>query len=774
MNNWVLLVLGLIIGWLLYQLADYFFWRNRRVCTDKEIELQKSVDRLQGQTVALNQQVDTLNLQASKVPDLEASIQARDARIHALIGDVDARDAKLTTLESSIKTKDAKIGRFSSQIAHLESTHTSLNEQVKDRDAKLAGFTGRLGGLESDLSARDKQLSDLQAKLRTRNTQVSDFNIQLKGRDAQITDLRAQLSQRDSEAARLRKQLGSVDSELKGWGFGALAAGGMMALRDRFRGLNADLEEKEAAIGDLQLSAEGGNIQLNALSADLEARNREIDNLKADLEARGADIVGLNARIAELEGIATERDGQYSAEINGLRADLNARNGRIDSLQANLNARDGQIDGLQADLDVRNGQIDTLQTDLNARNAQIDGLRVDLDARNGRIDGLQADLNARDAQINGFHADLDARDAQIKGLRGQLADVDTELSGLNMEAGAAGAGLGLAGLVAWLRSRTSTLESNVTERDNQILALSTQAETTAADAANYSRRAADLEAQLAERDATILALQAAAVEPDDLTDVWGIGPKIAGALNAGGITTFAQLAALEDDEITEMLDASGVNYRLAGPNVRATWQEQAELLAAGDLDELKLRQAQFKRTGGGGLGKVWGIGSKVSGLLSEAGVTDYAQLATSATSDIDDALSAAESYYPNMSKSEIHQSWVEQASMAANGQWSLLKGYKNRFRRGRRREDLKRIWGIGPQVEKALNAKGIDTFIELAEASIEEIDTILSESGSHFNMATDTLFVNWRRQARLAAIGDWEDFQKLHDQLTWESVQDND
>ena len=200
----------------------------------------------------------------------------------------------------------------------------------------------------------------------------------------------------------------------------------------------------------------------------------------------------------------------------------------------------------------------------------------------------------------------------------------------------------------------------------------------------------------------------------------------------------------------------------------------AELLEAGDTEELKLRQAQFKRSGGGGLGKVWGIGSKVTGLLTAAGVSNYAELATSATSDIDDALNAAKGYYPNMSKSEIHQSWVEQASMAANGQWGLLKGYKARFRRGRNRDDLKRIWGIGPKIEKTLNDHGIDTFVELAEASLEQIDTILGQSGSRFNMATDKLHVNWRRQARLAAIGDWDDFQKLYDELTWESVQDDD
>lgn len=88
-------------------------------------------------------------------------------------------------------------------------------------------------------------------------------------------------------------------------------------------------------------------------------------------------------------------------------------------------------------------------------------------------------------------------------------------------------------------------------------------------------------------------------------------------------------------------------------------------------------------------------------------------------------------------------------------------------------DDLKRIWGIGPKIEQILNERGIDTFAELAEASLEQINAILSQSGSHFNMSTDKLHVNWRRQARLAARGDWDGFQKLYDELSWKKIRDD-
>lgn len=66
---------------------------------------------------------------------------------------------------------------------------------------------------------------------------------------------------------------------------------------------------------------------------------------------------------------------------------------------------------------------------------------------------------------------------------------------------------------------------------------------------------------------------------DDLTRIKGLGPKIAAALNAQGVTTFAQIAAWTDADI-ERVDA--LLGRFAGRIGRDSWVEQARLLAAED------------------------------------------------------------------------------------------------------------------------------------------------------------------------------------------------
>jgi large subunit ribosomal protein L17 len=80
--------------------------------------------------------------------------------------------------------------------------------------------------------------------------------------------------------------------------------------------------------------------------------------------------------------------------------------------------------------------------------------------------------------------------------------------------------------------------------------------------------------------------------PDDLQRIEGIGPKIAGVLQAAGITTFAQLADVEVSRVQQILqDADPRLFRLANPG---SWPEQAALAAAGQWEALEALQRELK------------------------------------------------------------------------------------------------------------------------------------------------------------------------------------
>lgn len=67
--------------------------------------------------------------------------------------------------------------------------------------------------------------------------------------------------------------------------------------------------------------------------------------------------------------------------------------------------------------------------------------------------------------------------------------------------------------------------------------------------------------------------------PDDLTGIGGVGPKVADVLVSAGITTYAQLAATSEEQLREILTAAGPRYRAMDP---ASWPEQARRLLSPD------------------------------------------------------------------------------------------------------------------------------------------------------------------------------------------------
>lgn len=93
------------------------------------------------------------------------------------------------------------------------------------------------------------------------------------------------------------------------------------------------------------------------------------------------------------------------------------------------------------------------------------------------------------------------------------------------------------------------------------------------------------------RDLPAPAAEAALPEPDDLTRIEGIGPKISSVLQEAGIATYAQLAETEVSRLTEILESSGSNFRLAVPD---TWPEQASLAANEAWDRLEKLQDELE------------------------------------------------------------------------------------------------------------------------------------------------------------------------------------
>jgi predicted flap endonuclease-1-like 5' DNA nuclease len=79
------------------------------------------------------------------------------------------------------------------------------------------------------------------------------------------------------------------------------------------------------------------------------------------------------------------------------------------------------------------------------------------------------------------------------------------------------------------------------------------------------------------------------------------------------------------------------------------------------------------------LTKIEGIGPKVQGLLYEAGIKTYAQLAAKTPEELDAIMDAAGSIYKAMDET----SWPKQAALAAAGDWEALEKLQDELVGGR-------------------------------------------------------------------------------------------
>jgi len=160
-----------------------------------------------------------------------------------------------------------------------------------------------------------------------------------------------------------------------------------------------------------------------------------------------------------------------------------------------------------------------------------------------------------------------------------------------------------------LTGRIGDLEANNRRLEAEAEALRAKVADCAsvqAEAASLRAKVAELEARLAAGAASSLAAKPAAakrpaaprvldlvaaasvlgskIKLDDLTVIEGIGPQIAGLLNAAGITTWKGLSKARIRALTDVLDDAGPRFRTHDP---VTWPEQSRLLANGAWAEFK-------------------------------------------------------------------------------------------------------------------------------------------------------------------------------------------
>ncbi len=92
---------------------------------------------------------------------------------------------------------------------------------------------------------------------------------------------------------------------------------------------------------------------------------------------------------------------------------------------------------------------------------------------------------------------------------------------------------------------------------------------------------------------------------------------------------------------------------------------------------------------------------------------------------------------------------------------SSSKKSKSKKKSGKK-DDLTKIEGIGPAIQKLIYAAGVTTFKGLSKKDANWINGVLDKGGPRFQMHNPE---TWSKQAGMAAKGDWDKLQKWQDEM---------
>ena len=173
---------------------------------------------------------------------------------------------------------------------------------------------------------------------------------------------------------------------------------------------------------------------------------------------------------------------------------------------------------------------------------------------------------------------------------------------------------------------------------------------------------------------------------------------------------------------------------------------------------------------GDDLQKLWGIGPASEKVLNDNGVYTYAQLCKTDSATITTWLDESGGVF-NLVREDT---WPEQACLADAERMDELEAMQEEISAEYvtstvttewtgEKDDLTKLWGIGPAVDKVLQSKGVYTFNQLAGMPLKMLQGIITAAGPRFTLVQPEL---WIPQAKVAATGNMDELEVLKKKIS--------
>ncbi|KAI9015611.1 hypothetical protein DFJ74DRAFT_272703 [Hyaloraphidium curvatum] len=223
---------------------------------------------------------------------------------------------------------------------------------------------------------------------------VAEREAELAGAEAELADLRSRLAESEARRGDAESQLASRKRYINVLLDEAHEAGASVD------GLLAQLEAKDAELGEARAELRTAKAKLNGLEVGVNYLRHEYGKLRAsapapDLAAKLAETEAQLASRKRYINLLLDEAHDSGATVDGLRAELNARNAELVELEARLAATEAQLAG-------RKRYVGVLLDEAHESGAMVEGLRAELEAKSTELADAKAELRSAKAKLNGL------------------------------------------------------------------------------------------------------------------------------------------------------------------------------------------------------------------------------------------------------------------------------------------------------------------------------------------------------------------------------------
>ena len=369
------------------------------------------------------------------------SLKGTDAELDALIDAVEARivtlEGKVADLESGVGDLETSVGDLESDFGDLGGEVDGLGESVGSLQQEIATLRTSLETLQAMDSKINSTIQELQTAIQDQEGQMYQFNNRL----TEIEQVKSEFEELKSQLEELGVIKADVDA-LKESLTELLAAD--VNLNSLLSALETRTEDIEAEIAALKANAGSGGSgdssgdssgETDAPSSgnDTSSDNSQIENIEARISELEGELEEANQAITTLEGSMTEV--RHTIQ-NIAKTMLNyANKTELNTLQTELveeiNAVKASVTALTEDcaekFELVEANIETIEQQLNSleeANATLSGL---ISALEGRASEIKSDIETLETSVN---EDIEGVNSSIAALNGELTQVNSAIQDL--------------------------------------------------------------------------------------------------------------------------------------------------------------------------------------------------------------------------------------------------------------------------------------------------------------------------------------------------------